>query len=137
VSVQHLRFAVAWTIRQDPADIVVTRTQKQRSGGGWTNLAPVTLPAFRGRVAAGRELPREFVDQHAGEIRVDRGYVLVCKHTANVLGRDLVLGGSPSVTNVQDEFVHRLGRFRIVTVTPITYGGVTCGQVCDLESVGT
>lgn len=133
MSVQHLRFAFSWHIRQDPVTLTVTREQKQRAGGGWVNLAPTTVGPFRGRVAAGRELPREFVDQHAGELRIERGYVLLCQHTTELRGRDQVYG---NVTNVQDWFVHpTLGRFQVVAVTPSLYGTVVCGYVCDLEGV--
>jgi hypothetical protein len=113
-----------WSIQQNPVQIFINRTEKIKSGGGFTEVksskGPFTVRLFQ----QGLKTPQD-VSTLAGTKKVDKGWGMIADFRADL----------KSGTNVIDEFDTKDGHFRIINIYPQTVFDQTVGYQCDLEKV--
>lgn len=115
---------VAWTIRQNPTQITINRTEKAKSGGGFeektTILNPITVRIF---MQATRE--PQTISSLAGTKQVDKKWGLLADYLADI----------KEGPNVRDEFDAPEGHFVIKAVSPQYVQNQLVALQCDLEKV--
>ncbi len=115
---------VSWTIGQNPVVITINRTEKVRSGGGFTenqsNLNPITVRIFTQKT----QTPQT-VSTLAGTKQIDKSWGLLADHLADI----------QDGPNVKDEFDCPEGHFLIKAVYPQFVQGQLVAYQCDLEKV--
>jgi len=119
------RKMLAFSIQQNPSIITISRTEKVRQGGGFTEtkttLTPITVRIFQQKDAG-----LTILSELAGTKGKADDFGLLADHNADI--RD-----GP---NSRDEFtVDGLGHFVVVSVTPMLQGGEVVGYQVGLERV--
>jgi hypothetical protein len=119
---KHIR----WSIAQNPTVIVIKRTEKVRSGGGFVEWVSTIGPLMVRVFMQGGPAGQQDVSSVAGKKETDTVYGLLADHTAD-------LKAGPAVT---DKFeAPGLGTFLVRAVYPQVVDGVVVGYQADLERV--
>lgn len=116
---------ILWSIQQNPTVITIKRTEKVRSGGGFTDqvseVGPLTVRIFAQPTGGRHE-----ISDVAGRKQTDTAYGMLADDTADI----------KAGPNVRDEFeAPGLGVFVIRAVYPQVVAGVVAGFQAELERV--
>lgn len=122
--INQRRQHTAWNIQQNPTQIVINRTEKIRSGGGFEEVKSIKGPFTVRIFQQGLRTPQD-ISTLAGSKKVDKGWGMLADWQA-----DLKAG-----PNVIDEFDTNDGHFRIINIYPQIVYGQVAGYQCDLEKV--
>jgi len=114
---------LAFSIQQNPATITISRTEKVRQGGGFTEtkttLTPITVRIFQQK-----DNNIKLISDMPGTKIQSADFGLLADHNADI--RD-----GP---NTRDEFdADGQGHFVVVNVTKLLQGGEVVGYQVDLE----
>lgn len=116
---------IAWVIAQNLTTVTIQRTEKVDRGGYFDEIKSQHGPV-KVRIFPGSSQNQHDVAGLAGTKQVDRGWVLLADHHA-----DLRAG-----SNLKDEFdVPGVGHFLVKAVYPQIIQGQTVGVQADLEKV--
>ena len=115
----------AWAIRQNPAEIIIQRTEKIEAGGGFeekeSEVGPFTVRIYQ----YGTWIPQE-VSTLAGTKQVDKTWGMLADW----------LGDVKAGPNVLDKFeVPGIGNFQVLEVYPQVVKGELVGYQVALEKV--
>ncbi|MEK5068102.1 hypothetical protein [Sporosarcina sp. FSL K6-1508] len=117
---QHTR----WSIDQNPAEIIVKRTEKKKAEGHIAVVETDEGP-FVVRVFVSSSNTSQKVTTLAGEKQVDRYFGLLADHEADIRAG----------TNVKDEFEAMGMKFLVKAIYPQTIHGQVTGYQGELERV--
>ena len=112
-----------WSIRQNPSDILITRTEKTETEGHFeentSTVGPFTVRVFKKGVGQPKE-----TSNLGGTGTTDSGWGLIADWQADI----------KAGTNVKDIFeVPGLGNFAVVSVIPQRIAGQVVAYQADLE----
>jgi len=116
---------IAWAIRQNPAEIIIQRTEKIEAGGGFeekeSEVGPFTIRIYQ----QGTLIPQE-VSTLTGTKQVDKTWGMLADWQADI----------KAGPNVLDEFdVPEMGKFQVLEVYPQKVKSEIVGYQVALEKV--
>ena len=115
---------ILWNINQNPVSIFITRTEKTRSGGGFTetksSIGPFTVRIYQQKSSSQQE-----VSSMAGTKQKNPNWGMLADYQSDI----------KAGTNVTDEFDALGGHFKVTTVNPQYCNNQIIGYQCDLEQV--
>ncbi|MCL6636029.1 MAG: hypothetical protein K6T29_09755 [Peptococcaceae bacterium] len=114
----------SWSIRQNPSEILITRTERTETEGGFeestSTAGPFTVRIFKKGLG---QQPKE-ASSLGGTGTADSGWGLIADWRADIRAG----------THVKDTFeVPGLGAFAVVSVTPQRLAGQVVAYQADLE----
>lgn len=115
---------IAFVIAKNPTEIIINRTEKVRSGGGFVEKKSV-LPPIVVRIFTQASRMSQTESTLHGTKQVDKSWGLLADHLADI----------QAGPNVQDEFDAPEGHFVIKEVYPQYVQNQLVGYQCDLEKV--
>lgn len=123
-AVKERRERLLWSIGENPTEITVSRTQKVAYKGGFKEVNSEAGP-FVVRLYSNAGRQPQLQSERQGTRITDGNWGLLADWRADIrCGSD-----------VTDEFVTVLGRFRVAQVKPQLLGSEVVGYQCDLERV--
>lgn len=122
--VEMRRKHTKWNIDQNPVEIVIRRTFKERKGG-YIDESETDVGPFVVRIYSSNSNSPQTVTTLAGEKQVDRHFGLLADHEADI----------QASTTVKDEFEAYGMKFIVKAVYPQTIANEVVGYQCELERV--
>lgn len=122
--VEMRRKHTKWNIDQNPVEIVIRRTFKERKGG-YIDESETDVGPFVVRIYSSNSNSPQTVTTLAGEKQVDRHFSLLADHEADI----------QASTTVKDEFEAYGMKFIVKAVYPQRIANEVVGYQCELERV--
>lgn len=122
--VEMRRKHTKWSIEQNPVEIMIHRTKKNRMGGYIKDVESEVGP-FTVRIFVSKSSSPQTVTTLAGEKQVDRYFGLLADYQADI----------QAGTNVKDEFEANGMKFLVKAVYPQTINNQVVGYQCEIERV--
>lgn len=122
--VEMRRKHTKWSIKQNPLEININRTERKDAGGYFDNVKSQVGPFVVRLYVTGGGSPQN-ITTLAGEKQVDRYFGLLADYEADI----------QAGTTVSDEFEADGMKFNVKAVYPQKISGKIVGYQCELERV--
>ena len=122
--VEMRRKHTKWNIEQNPTEILINRTIKERKGG-YIDESETDVGPFVVRIYSSNSNSPQTITTLAGEKQVDRHFGMLADCEADIRAG----------TNVKDEFEANGMKFVVKAVYPQRVAGEIVGYQCELERV--